>query len=56
MKPTNQERAYCEKHLTARPGKDQWGNWYPKCWTGRELNEECNIIVVNEDEEFVSNK
>ncbi len=42
---TENEKAYCEKHLTARPGKDQFGNWYTRCWTGRNLNEECKIIV-----------
>lgn len=55
MNPIDQtqpeEKAYCEKHLTSRPGKDQFGNWYSQCFTGHTLNEECKIVVVKEGEE-----
>lgn len=39
------EKAWCTKHLTSRPGKDQFGNWYKQCYTGHTLNEECEIKV-----------
>ncbi len=49
-----EEKAYCEKHLTSRPGKDQFGNWYDRCYTGKTLGEECKIVVVkNDKEEYV---
>ncbi len=47
---TDNEKAWCAKHLTSRPGKDQFGNWYTQCYAGHTLNEECDIRIETEED------
>ena len=30
------QKAWCKKHPTGYLGKDQFGHWYEKCWTGKK--------------------
>lgn len=39
------ETAFCRRHPTSYIGKDHFGNWYEKCWTGHKFNEACEIVI-----------
>lgn len=41
--------AFCKNHPTSFLGKDQFGNWYETCGTGKKHNERCEIVVEGGD-------
>lgn len=52
-RPSDNEVAWCKKHPTGYLGKDQFGNWYPQCWTGKKHNEKCEIIIEAKDKSYL---
>lgn len=46
-------KAFCMKHPTSFVGKDQWNNYYERCWNGKKMadngiDEKCDIRVEEE--------
>jgi len=50
MPTPKSEKAWCKKHVTGYIGKDQFGNWYTKCYTGHKFNEPCEVTIEKGDE------
>lgn len=49
-KETENQKAWCRTHLPQMVGKDQFDNFYTRCYIGHSRNEDCEIVIEKEVE------